>query len=58
MPQSKCHEMSLKLEFTKKPQSCYNKIHATNNIDEIMLDVSKDICTLFNADQPDHQCGG
>ncbi|HMC12806.1 MAG TPA: ATPase, T2SS/T4P/T4SS family, partial [Gallionellaceae bacterium] len=28
-----------------------NKIHAASNIDEIMLEVSKDICTLFNADR-------
>ena len=28
-----------------------NKIHATNNVDEIMLEVSADICSLFNADR-------
>ena len=28
-----------------------NKIHATNNIDEIMLEVSADVCALFNADR-------
>jgi type II secretory ATPase GspE/PulE/Tfp pilus assembly ATPase PilB-like protein len=44
-------EMSLKLEFTKNLNHVINKIHATSNIDEIMLDVSKDICTLFNADR-------
>ena len=44
-------EMSLKLEFTKMLNHVINKIHATSNIDEIMLDVSKDICTLFNADR-------
>ncbi|HUW25880.1 MAG TPA: ATPase, T2SS/T4P/T4SS family [Gallionella sp.] len=44
-------EISLKLEFTKNLNHVINKIHATNNIDEIMLDVSKDICTLFNADR-------
>jgi type II secretory ATPase GspE/PulE/Tfp pilus assembly ATPase PilB-like protein len=32
-------------------QAVTNKIHATNNIDEIMLEVSADICTLFNADR-------
>src|SRR5204862_51448 len=26
-------------------------VHATNNIDEIMLEVSADICALFNADR-------
>ena len=44
-------EISLKLEFTKNLNRVINKIHATNNIDEIMLDVSKDVCTLFNADR-------
>ncbi|MFA6920698.1 MAG: GspE/PulE family protein [Gallionella sp.] len=44
-------DMSAKLEFTKSLNHVINKIHATSNIDEIMLDVSRDICTLFNADR-------
>ena len=44
-------DMQVRLEFTKKLSHVNNKIHATSNIDEIMLDVSKDICTLFNADR-------
>ncbi|MFA6969845.1 MAG: GspE/PulE family protein [Gallionella sp.] len=44
-------DMSAKLEFTKNLNHVTNKIHATSNIDEIMLDVSKDICALFNADR-------
>lgn len=44
-------EISLKLEFTKNLNHVVNKIHATSNIDEIMLDVSKDVCTLFNSDR-------
>lgn len=32
-------------------QSVIDKIYAAGNIDEIMLDVSKDICVLFNADR-------
>jgi len=44
-------DITLKLEFTKDLNHVTNKIHATSNIDEIMLDVSKDICTLFNADR-------
>ena len=44
-------EMEVRLEFTKELSHVTNKIHATNNIDEIMLDVSKDICNLFNADR-------
>lgn len=45
------NEMSVRLEFTKNLNHVTNKIHATSNIDEIMLDVSKDICALFNADR-------
>jgi type II secretory ATPase GspE/PulE/Tfp pilus assembly ATPase PilB-like protein len=44
-------DMSARLEFTKNLNHVTNKIHATSNIDEIMLDVSKDICSLFNADR-------
>ncbi len=45
------NDVGLRLEFTKNLNHVTNKIHATSNIDEIMLDVSKDICTLFNADR-------
>jgi type II secretory ATPase GspE/PulE/Tfp pilus assembly ATPase PilB-like protein/GAF domain-containing protein len=44
-------DMSLRLEFTKNLNHVNNKIHATGNVDEIMLEVSKDICALFNADR-------
>ncbi len=44
-------DMAAKLELTRNLNHVTNKIHATSNIDEIMLDVSKDICTLFNADR-------
>ena len=44
-------DMRLKLEFNKNLNQVSNKIHATGNVDEIMLDVSKDICALFNADR-------
>ncbi len=40
-----------KLNFTRKLQAVTNKIHAAYNIDEIMLEVSQDICSLFNADR-------
>ncbi len=49
--QASASEMSVRLEFTKNLNHVTNKIHATSNIDEIMLDVSKDICALFNADR-------
>ena len=51
MVQGNINEMGAQLEFTKNLNQVTNKIHATNNIDEIMLDVSKDICSLFNADR-------
>ena len=44
-------EMSIRLEFNKNLSQVTNKIHATSNVDEIMLEVSKDICALFNADR-------
>lgn len=44
-------DISVKLNFSKNLQAVTNKIHATNNIDEIMLEVSKDICSLFDADR-------
>lgn len=44
-------EMSNKLEFQKRLQAVTNKIHATSNIDEIMLELSQDICALFDADR-------
>ena len=44
-------EISTKLDFSKSLHVVTNKIHATNDIDEIILEVSKDICTLFNVDR-------
>ncbi|MGD9787634.1 MAG: hypothetical protein AB7U30_06740, partial [Sulfuricellaceae bacterium] len=44
-------EISSKLAFTRKLQGVTNKIHATKNVDEIMLEVSKDICALCEADR-------
>ncbi|MGC2165755.1 MAG: ATPase, T2SS/T4P/T4SS family [Gallionella sp.] len=44
-------EAKSELEFNRNLNHVTNKIHATNNVDEIMLDVSKDICALFNADR-------
>ena len=40
-----------KLNFQQKLQTVTNKIHATTNIDEIMLELSQDLCSLFNADR-------
>ena len=44
-------EMTHKLEFQKRLQAVTNKIHATSNIDEIMLELSQDICSLFEAER-------
>jgi type II secretory ATPase GspE/PulE/Tfp pilus assembly ATPase PilB-like protein len=44
-------DVSVRLAFQKQLQAVTNKIHATSNVDEIMLEVSADICVLFNADR-------
>jgi len=44
-------EISRKLELQRKLQIVTNKIHATANVDEIMLEVSQEICDLFDADR-------
>jgi type II secretory ATPase GspE/PulE/Tfp pilus assembly ATPase PilB-like protein len=49
--QENLSEISGKLNFSRNLQAVTNKIHASSNIDEIMLDVSKDICALFDADR-------
>jgi len=40
-----------KLNFQQKLQTVTNKIHAANTIDEITLELSQDLCSLFNADR-------
>jgi type II secretory ATPase GspE/PulE/Tfp pilus assembly ATPase PilB-like protein len=44
-------DVAARLLFLKNLQVVTNRIHATANIDEIMLEVSQDICELFNADR-------
>jgi type II secretory ATPase GspE/PulE/Tfp pilus assembly ATPase PilB-like protein len=44
-------DVNSRLTFQKNLQVVTNKIHATSNVDEIMLEVSADICNLFNADR-------
>ena len=44
-------DVAQKLAFSKKLQAVTNRIHSTQNVDEIMLDVSRDICQLFEADR-------
>ena len=45
------NEVRQRLNFLKSLQALTNKIHATSNTDEIMLELSQDICTLFNCDR-------
>ncbi len=40
-----------KLAFFNGLQSVTNTIHATTHLDEIMLDLGRDICSLFGADR-------
>jgi len=44
-------DVSSRLAFQKNLHVVTNRIHATNNIDEIMLEVSTDICNLCNAER-------
>ncbi|MCM2290626.1 MAG: Flp pilus assembly complex ATPase component TadA, partial [Sulfuritalea sp.] len=44
-------DVDSRLAFFKNLQVVTNKIHATSNIDEIMLELSGEICSLFNADR-------
>lgn len=50
-PSASQTDVNARLAFQKQLQVVTNKIHATNNVDEIILDVSADVCTLFNADR-------
>lgn len=40
-----------RLHFFKQLQLLTNKIHATQDIDEIMLDMSAELCALFSGDR-------
>src|SRR5688500_4315239 len=44
-------DVGARLAFQKQLQADTNKIHAPNNIDEIMREVSAHVCALFNADR-------
>jgi type II secretory ATPase GspE/PulE/Tfp pilus assembly ATPase PilB-like protein len=44
-------DVDSRLAFFKNLQIVTNRVHATSNIDEIMLELSSDICNLFNADR-------
>ncbi len=40
-----------KLNFQQKLQAVANKIHATKVLDEIILELSQDLCSLFSSDR-------
>jgi type II secretory ATPase GspE/PulE/Tfp pilus assembly ATPase PilB-like protein len=44
-------DVNAKLQFSKKLQTVTNKIHSTSAIDEIILEVSQDVCEMFDADR-------
>ncbi len=44
-------ELDLRLDFFQKLHAVTNKIHATGNLDEIMLDLGLDFCDLFNCER-------
>jgi type II secretory ATPase GspE/PulE/Tfp pilus assembly ATPase PilB-like protein len=50
-PAEAASDVDSRLAFFKNLQTVTNKVHATANIDEIMLELSGDICSLFNADR-------
>lgn len=43
--------ISFEALFFRQLQAVTTRVHATDNIDEIMLEASQDICKLFNADR-------
>src|ERR1044072_4591036 len=45
------NDFGARLAFQKQLQVVTNKIHATSNIDEIMLEMSAEVCALFHADR-------
>ncbi|MGZ5819738.1 MAG: ATPase, T2SS/T4P/T4SS family, partial [Burkholderiaceae bacterium] len=49
--QDNVNDVDSQLDFSKKLQAVTNKIHATDNVDEIMLGLSRDICDLFHCDR-------
>ncbi|MGZ8153892.1 MAG: ATPase, T2SS/T4P/T4SS family [Burkholderiales bacterium] len=43
--------LSQKLGFQQKLQTVTNRIHSTSNVDELMIEISREICDLFEADR-------
>jgi len=49
--ESQLAAMQARLDFAKKLQALSNRIHATDNISQIMLDLSPEICELFQCER-------
>ena len=49
--QAQLAQAQARLDFSKKLQALTNRIHATDNIGQIMVDLAQDICQLFQADR-------
>lgn len=43
--------VSMELLFFRNLQQVTNRIHSTENVDQLMLEASGDVCKLFNADR-------
>lgn len=50
-PPSPLEAMQDRLDFAKKLQALTNTIHATENVSQIMLDLSASICELFQCER-------
>ena len=44
-------DVDLRLAFFQKLQAVTTKIHATSNLDEIMLDLGMEFCDLLHCDR-------
>ena len=44
-------DVASRLAFFKGLQAVTNRVHATENIDEIIFELSSEICALFSADR-------
>ncbi|MEN9428752.1 MAG: hypothetical protein RLZZ220_3101, partial [Pseudomonadota bacterium] len=44
-------DVASRLAFFKGLQAVTNRVHATENIDEIIFELSAEICSLFAADR-------
>lgn len=50
-PASQIEAMQDRLDFAKRLQALTNTIHATDNVSQIMLDLSASICELFQCER-------